>query len=244
MRLTFLGTGTQVVTARRGHSGILLEGGGEKVLLDCGSGTLDRLARLEVAANQLDRVCVTHFHPDHTIDLTTILFAHRHPSMSRHAPLVIYGPPGLTALRDRICQAWPAVGLPGLAEWIELSSGTHPVGPFKVTAGPTRHAPESLGYRFELDGRSVVYTGDTGYDAAVASLAREVDLLVTECSHPDGEGVEGHLTPSVAGRLAAEARCQELILTHLYPSCDALEDVLAYDGPIRIAEDGLTFDLD
>jgi ribonuclease BN (tRNA processing enzyme) len=69
----------------------------------------------------------------------------------------------------------------------------------------------------------------------------ETDLLVLECSFPDERKVPGHLTPSLAGRIANETRCRRLLLTHLYPECDQV-DVLSqcrrtYSGDVLIAED-------
>jgi ribonuclease BN (tRNA processing enzyme) len=53
--------------------------------------------------------------------------------------------------------------------------------------------------------------------------------------------VEGHLTPSLAGRMAAEAGCKRLMLTHLYPICDDSNLIEPcrrhYDGELIIAED-------
>jgi ribonuclease BN (tRNA processing enzyme) len=42
-------------------------------------------------------------------------------------------------------------------------------------------------------------------------------VLILECSMPDERKVSGHLTPSECGRIAAEAGCRHLVLTHFYP---------------------------
>ena len=52
---------------------------------------------------------------------------------------------------------------------------------------------------------------------------------------------EVHLTPFLAGRIAAEARCKKLLLTHLYPECNQV-DILQgcrrrYAGEIIVSED-------
>ncbi len=44
--------------------------------------------------------------------------------------------------------------------------------------------------------------------------------LLLECSCPEGHKVAGHLTPSLAGRIARESGCKSLVLTHIYPECD------------------------
>lgn len=104
------------------------------------------------------------------------------------------------------------------------------------------HISGSVGYRIEFrDGKSIAISGDTDYCQNIIDLAFEVNLLVLECSFPDGKKVEGHLTPSLAGRIASESHCKKLLLTHLYPVCDQF-DILeqfkqVYRGQIILAED-------
>ena len=86
------------------------------------------------------------------------------------------------------------------------------------------HSPESIAYRIEFeDGTSVVVSGDTDDNPKLVELASKSDLLVLECSFPDGKKVEGHLTPSLAGKIATESCCRRLLLTHLYPVCDPFD---------------------
>ena len=104
------------------------------------------------------------------------------------------------------------------------------------------HMSESVGYRIEFkDGKSMVISGDTDYCKNLVDLAFEADLLVIECSFPDGKKIEGHLTPALAGRIGLESRCKRLLLTHLYPICDQF-DILkqcekVYKGEIILGED-------
>ena len=61
MRFASLGSGS------RGNA-LLVEAGGTRVLLDCGFGlgeTIARLQRLGTAAEDLDAIVVTHEHDDH-----------------------------------------------------------------------------------------------------------------------------------------------------------------------------------
>ncbi|MBN2246028.1 MAG: MBL fold metallo-hydrolase, partial [Candidatus Aminicenantes bacterium] len=107
---------------------------------------------------------------------------------------------------------------------------------------PMAHIYESVGYRIEFkDGRSMAISGDTDYCQNIIDLAFKVDILVLECSFPDGKKVEGHLTPSLAGRIAAESRCKKLLLTHFYPVCDQFDIVgqckKIYQDQIILGED-------
>jgi ribonuclease Z len=73
-------------------------------------------------------------------------------------------------------------------------------------------------------------------------LAQGADLLLCECSLPDGWSVLDHLSAGQVGAIAAEAGVRRLALTHLYPP--ALEvDVVAqvkafYRGEVTLVADG------
>jgi ribonuclease BN (tRNA processing enzyme) len=72
-------------------------------------------------------------------------------------------------------------------------------------------------------------------------------LLICESALPDALKVPGHLTPSLAGKIAAEARVGKLVLTHFYPECD-YEDMAGqcrrtYGGPLVLAEDLMEIDV-
>jgi ribonuclease BN (tRNA processing enzyme) len=112
----------------------------------------------------------------------------------------------------------------------------------RILSKPMAHNSESVGYRIGLKNRrSIAISGDTDYCRNIIDLASEVDLLVLECSFPDGKKVEGHLTPSLAGRIASESRCKKLLLIHLYPVCDQFDIVdqckKIYQGQIILGED-------
>jgi ribonuclease BN (tRNA processing enzyme) len=93
----------------------------------------------------------------------------------------------------------------------------------------------------------VAYSGDTDFCENAVGLARDADLLICEAAFPDAMKVKGHLTPSLAGRIAMEAGVKRLLLTHFYPECESI-DVEAqcrrtYDGPLILASDLMVVDV-
>jgi ribonuclease BN (tRNA processing enzyme) len=75
-----------------------------------------------------------------------------------------------------------------------------------------------------------------------------VDLLIAECSVPDAEAFPAHLTPSSVAALAAAARPEVLLITHVYPQLDrrslpGLVEAAGWSGRTVIAHDGLILDL-
>jgi ribonuclease BN (tRNA processing enzyme) len=93
----------------------------------------------------------------------------------------------------------------------------------------------------------VALSGDTDYCQGMIELGRGADLMILECAMPEENKITGHLVPSLAGKLAKEADCKTLCLTHFYPPCDLdvmRETVSAiYDGELALAHDGMQFEL-
>ena len=94
---------------------------------------------------------------------------------------------------------------------------------------------------------SLVYSGDTGFCDEIVSLADGTDLLILECSFPDDMKIEGHLTPSQAGRIASLAGVKKLLLTHFYSECLATDITTqcrkTYGGELVLARDLLHLDI-
>ncbi|MGB9902781.1 MBL fold metallo-hydrolase, partial [Methanothrix sp.] len=95
---------------------------------------------------------------------------------------------------------------------------------FGVTSASAVHSVPALCYRIE-GSSTVVCSGDTEPSASVSELAAGSDLLVHECSFPDGFDVTNHTTPTPLGRMVRDIG--KIVLTHFYPQCRGLEDEMA-----------------
>lgn len=73
IELVILGTSSQTPTVDRNHNGYLLRWGPESILFDPGEGTQRQLARAGMSATSIHRICLTHFHGDHTFGLPGVL---------------------------------------------------------------------------------------------------------------------------------------------------------------------------
>ena len=219
MRVVILGSGTAIPVTTRGYAGISLHVAGEHLLFDAGPGTLKQLLAAGVTYLDLDRVFLTHFHPDHCLDLVSILFAMRIPQPARKKPLTVYGPRGLKALYRQLNATFHG--------WIEprtyrltlreLGETTLRLDGYTVTTRRMNHSALALGYRLEAGGKRVAYSGDTDVCHEIVELGRDADLLILECSMTDERKMPGHLTPTACGQIATQARCRHLVLTHFYP---------------------------
>jgi ribonuclease BN (tRNA processing enzyme) len=242
--LVVLGSGTGLPSLRRGSPALLLITENSKILIDSGPGTLRRMLEAGVTYQDIDLLLFTHTHPDHTADLIPFLFACKYPGEPREKDLLCLGGAGFGSHFEKLTGVY--------GSWIEAQTYQRtvteiPEGPFPfrdvvVRSKPVAHIPESVGYRIDLkNGKTIALSGDTDYCRNIVDLGFETDLLILESSFPDSQKVEGHLTPSLAGRIGTEARCKTLVLTHLYPPCDQV-DILEqckriYKGKLIVAED-------
>ncbi|TVR00069.1 MAG: ribonuclease Z, partial [Deltaproteobacteria bacterium] len=87
--LTLLGTGTALPHPQRGPTAGLLQTPDARVLLDCGSGTLQKAAAAGADLFSLDALLLTHVHLDHLADLLPLAFALSIPRIERSAPLQV-----------------------------------------------------------------------------------------------------------------------------------------------------------
>ncbi len=248
--LRVLGAGSILPRVGYGSAGYALRPSADApvTLLDCGPGSLRALAPAGVRLEEVRGVVLSHYHPDHCLDLFALFFARRNPEFRDLPRLEVVGPPGLRNLVERIPDAlgrW--VVDPDLevreVEFGADGRGRHRTGELDLECVRTGHTADAVAWRIELpDGTSLVYTGDTGEVAELVALAHGADVLLSECSFPDGRGPEHHLTPSGAARLARDAGVRRLILTHFYPETDPEAARRAashiFGGPIEIARDG------
>jgi ribonuclease BN (tRNA processing enzyme) len=250
LRLTVLGSGTIIPDAARGATSLLVEAGRAALMIDCGPGALQALESRGRSFRDIERILLTHFHPDHTLDLGRLFSASANdPAAAPRRVLTLFGPPGLA----RFIEGWNAlyrdiVPPDGRLELREVRPGERlEPGGVPVAAGPAEHCGrQALSWRIGPPGGDIVYTGDTSYCAALADFAGGARLLVSECSFPDGSPVEGHMTPSQVGRLAREARVGEVLLVHLYPVFTEADPAAAvraiFAGTVTTAHDGMVLE--
>lgn len=247
MKITILGSGTCVPRLDRYPCAVLIRTDTATVLLDAGPGIIGQILKTGISLDDIDAILLSHLHPDHCADIVPFLFATRYPRMMRNTPLLLAGGTGLRRWFDRVNLAYgDALMLPdGLLDIRELPEAGGPesfVGGLSLAWGPVRHKPESRAFRItDNTGCAAVYSGDTEPCDALVDLARNADLLICESALPDEFRVPNHLTPSLAGDIAARACVGQLVLTHLYPECDG-RDLTAqcrktFSGRVTVAED-------
>lgn len=249
MRFTLVGTGTTVPNAERGPAGFLVESDGARVLVDGGTGTIGRLARLGVDARTLDAGVYSHRHVDHCGDLVPLLFSMKNsPDLRRDRDYPIWAGTGFADF---------LAGLEGVyLKWIRPEAWAVRVtelpldgpgaaalpGGVRLDTLPAVHSAGALHLSFTgPDGFRVVFSGDTGPSDALATLATGADVLVTECAVPAKDDWNSHLYPEAVAAIVDAARPKRVVLTHLYPMVDpeeALRVVRRTGVPVERGADG------
>ena len=249
MRLTVLGCAGSFPTADSPASSYLLEYDGQRVVLDIGNGSIGNLQRHVDLDNPdaISAVLLSHGHLDHCADLGSLYVIRSYHPSTRFGPLRVFGPVGI-AQRMAALYGTSVAALEASFDFIEFTGEPQHVGPFTVTTCAARHPVPSVSMRVAAGGASMAYSGDTGPNDQLVTLAADVDLAVFEASFVGaGNPADLHLTGAAAGEHASRAGARELLLTHLV-RWNSDEDVLAeasaaFAGPIRIARPGMTIDV-
>ncbi len=253
-RLVVVGCGTVVPEPDRACSSYWLEVGGGRLLLDCGPGAVQAMARLGLPWAQITDLVITHFHADHVGALPGLFFSLRHGVFpARRERLAVWGPPGTRILFEGLAAALGDFLLdPGfpvdLRELRPGDRGELACGAV-LAAHKTEHTDESQAVRVDGPDAAVGYTGDTGPMPGLADFMAGVDLLVSECSLTDEQVGDNHLSPSRVAELAHGARPGVLLLTHVYPQVRERFDVpslvaaAGWEGDTRLASEGLSIEL-
>ncbi len=248
INLTVLGSGTLQPTPSRGCSGYLLKIDNSTILLDSGSGTLRQLSLCSVLAEDIDYIFFSHLHVDHTADLIPLLFAKRHASRHNKKNISIYGPRGFKVFFEKLSQLFQTSIEPisYKINVFEYELKEFDFSNFSVTFMHVQHTENSCGFRIQDTHNTLfAYTGDTDYCDNLIALCKDCDIAVIECSFPDDAKVSGHMVPYEVGKIAQEAGCKRVLLTHMYPNTDKSELIASckryFDGEIAVAEDLHTY---
>ena len=244
VQVSFLGTGDAFSSGGRHQAGYLVQDGNTSVLLDVGSSTLGSMKQHGIDPATVDLVLISHLHGDHFSGLP-FLFLQYIFEQKRQRPLQIAGPPGTeervwalfrTVYRDLASEPLPfAVHFTEMAPGAPVSFDAVHVDPFRV---PHQEKDISLAFRVSVAGRTVLYSGDTGWTEALVEQSHGTDLFICECCSFETR-MSMHLDYPRLAENRSRFGTKRMILTHLGREVQARGS----EVEIEMATDGLTVDL-
>lgn len=210
MQVTFLGTNGWYDSTAGNTVSALIRTNEYDIILDAGNGIAK--ADRYITQDRPAYLFLSHMHIDHIAGLHTLckfrfrkglsLYTQRgtHDQLTRFVNVPYTVPFDILPFKNTVN---------------ELAAGTHLL-PFPVTCLPLIHPEPCFGYRFEIDGRVITYCTDTGPCENAVKLAKDTDLLITECGLKPGVTSPDwpHLNPEMAIAIAKEAGAKRLALTH------------------------------
>ena len=254
MKITFLGTNGWYSSPTGDTPCILVDAKDQYVILDAGNGMYKLDSHIK--EDKPISLFISHFHIDHVSGL------HMLPKFDFKQGIDVYVGKGRAKDFETLVNPPFTVGYKPKPENIgilkteirlhELSEDGEDI-PFRASAIEQHHAYIDHGYRFELEGKTIAYTGDCGFTDASRKLAQGVDLFICECSNKKTESPDnwGHLDPVQAATLARESHVKQLILTHfgaaVYTSLEdrtwAVKEAKKIFSQTIAASDGMEFSL-
>ena len=233
MKLRMLGSGTSTGVPRIGNDwgdcdphepknrrtrvSIVVESDeGKRLLVDTSTDLRQQLLANEI--DRIDGVFWTHDHADHCHGIDDL----RPLRYGRHAPISGFASKEtVRRLRQRFGYVFAGqFGYPTIVEIQSLDLVKIHAG-FSVKSVEMPHGPggTTTGYRFEEDGRSIVYATDySEITDDMLALFEGVDLLVTDCLRREPHPT--HACLEMAIDLGRRSGAAATVLTHLDKSMD------------------------
>jgi phosphoribosyl 1,2-cyclic phosphodiesterase len=246
----------------------------EYVVCDLGSGLRPfgqaALARHGPKAPQTYHLFVSHVHWDHIMGLP--FFG---PAYIPGNRLVFYG--AHTELESALRRQMEPPSFPvnfgafnATIEFVQLEPDTaHDLAGMRVTLKRQYHTGDSYGYRFEREGKVVVYSTDSehkfaspGESAGFTAFFRDADVVIFDAMYSLADAISvkadwGHSSNIVGVELCQMAHARELCLFHHEPALDdtaiakmlaetrRFEEITRMGEPLRVsaAYDGLELTL-
>jgi len=243
VELTLLGTGDAFASHGRFQSGYIIDAPECRILMEAGPTALCAMKRSGFKPADIDIILISHLHGDHFGGLPFFLLEYLYES-PRQTNLTIAGPRHLEERTWRLFHTmFPGTKadlqkLIGRLEFVVLEPGDEAkLGPMQVAAMRTPHMkpPEtSLALRLQINGKTLVFSGDSGWSEEIVNFADGADLFLCECTYFDSTELDFHMNYPGLSANRERFKVGRMLLTHVGREVlDRIGDVkleIAHDG--------------
>ncbi|MDD3321758.1 MAG: MBL fold metallo-hydrolase [Paludibacter sp.] len=251
--VTIIGSGNPQYNPERTQPSALVQYKGIKFLVDMGNGTMTHLEELGLSGkNSLDALFLTHNHIDHNAEFIPMV----HDELMTGREFLIAGPAPIDEmvsytkkfykedLNYRMSGRGKTFDENNTKETVKVLKGgeSFEYKGVKISTIEVPHSIKTIAYRFDVDGKSIVITGDLSYTNQLQKLAKDVDVLVIDgktASNRNGAGtsnqsatsnqrtqsggqqnaangsVQAHASIDEIAKMAVECNAKTMVLTHL-----------------------------
>ena len=213
VKLKVLGTVAPYPKDNKNCPGYLIKYKNHNILFDCGNGST-RLLNLPEDLNNLS-IFITHLHPDHVGDLTSLLqtiFVYRCHNLI-HGDIHLY----LPETKEEVYKY-----LNDEMTWMTIKIGEKYAIDYEyisINSERVPHQIEAYAYRFNSKDGDITYSGDTGVKNNLSNFAKNSDIFICETTFlkENLRTVGSHLYTYEAADIAKSANVDKLLLTHFWP---------------------------
>jgi ribonuclease BN (tRNA processing enzyme) len=206
-----VGTGSPDLSEARMSACTMIQYNGKYYTVDTGTGCIfsfrkaapDANGATEFAVRDIRAMFFSHLHQDHTtcyFDVATLRW------MTGGKDMLLGGPPNTGRMHEFLTSFWKddltyrllrraseqnltasaveaaAVGMFSGVTTKEMNAPeSFEYDGMKISVAVMTHTMFDLAYKFEAEGKSIVISGDTAFDADLLDFAKGVDLLVLDC---------------------------------------------------------------
>lgn len=244
MKVTVLGAGDAFGSGGRRQSSYLVQASRSTFLMDAGPTVLAALKDAGIPSTAIDFVVLSHLHGDHFGGVPFMIMEYLY-ERPRDRELVVAGPAGIG---DRVRDLFRALYLEAsrrpltfplrfetLTAGRDVAFGDVAIEPFAV---PHQEREPSLGLKVRVDGKTILYSGDSGWTEEFVRRTAGVDLFLCECCYWETE-VSFHMNYPQLERNRPRIGARRMVLSHL--GREVLEKLDRVS--IEHARDGMVIDL-
>jgi ribonuclease BN (tRNA processing enzyme) len=242
VEVTFLGTGDAFASHGRFQSGYIIEGGGCRILMEAGPTVLCAMKRMNFAPADIDIILISHLHGDHFGGLPFLILEYLWES-PRIRPLTIAGPRHLEERAWKLFHTMFPFSSGDIErvkrklKFVVLEPGCKArLGRLQVETIRTPHMKRdaSLALKLGLDGKTIAFSGDSGWTDELVRFTAGADLFLCECTYYESTQLDFHINYPLLAEKRSSFDVGRIVLTHIGREVldrqSAVKMEMAFDG--------------